>query len=96
MIERAINFLTEVGANLYDWTDDSKKIEIWIEIKDLGWAKKIIVIVKCGEREISRYMVTNANRHDTPYWFLKKKKGFKVISQKKNIRIEHSLLLLAR
>ena len=25
--EWAINFLTGVGANLYDWTDDSKKIE---------------------------------------------------------------------
>ena len=60
--EWAISFLTGVGANLYDWTDDSKKIEIKIEIKDLGRAKKIIVIIKCEEREISRYMVTNANR----------------------------------
>ena len=62
--EWAISFFTGVGTNLYDLTDDSKKIEI--EIKDLGQAKKIIVIVKCEEREISRYMVTNANRHDTP------------------------------
>ena len=31
--------------NLYDWTDDSKKIEMYIEIKDLGRAKRIIVIV---------------------------------------------------
>ena len=60
--EWAISFLTGVGANLYDWTDDSKKIEI----KHLGRAKKIKVIVKCEERGISRYMVTNANRHDTP------------------------------
>ena len=26
--EWAISFLTEVGTNLYDWTDDSKEIEI--------------------------------------------------------------------
>ena len=26
--EWAIKFLTGVGVNLYDWTDDSKKIEI--------------------------------------------------------------------
>ena len=26
--EWAISFLNGVGANLYDWTDDSKKIEI--------------------------------------------------------------------
>ena len=60
----AINFLIGVGTNLYDWTDDSKKIKI--EIKDPGRAKKIIFIVKYEEREKSRYMATNANRHDTP------------------------------
>ena len=38
----AIRFLTGVGVNLYDLTDDSKKIEI----KDLGRAKRIIVTVK--------------------------------------------------
>ena len=48
--EWAISFLTGVGANLYDCTDDSKTIKI----KDLGRAKKITVIVKCEEREISR------------------------------------------
>ena len=26
--EWAIRFLTGVGVNLYDWTDDSKKIEM--------------------------------------------------------------------
>ena len=26
--EWAISFFTGAGANLYDWTDDSKKIEI--------------------------------------------------------------------
>ena len=26
--EWAIRFLTAVGVNLYDWTDDSKKIEM--------------------------------------------------------------------
>ena len=26
--EWAISFLTDVGTNLYDWTDDSKEIEI--------------------------------------------------------------------
>ena len=44
--ETAVRFLTGVGVNLYDWTDDSKKIEMQIEIKDLGRAKRIIVIVK--------------------------------------------------
>ena len=48
--EWTINFLTGVGANLYEWIDDSKKIEM----KDLGRAKKIIVIVKSEEREISK------------------------------------------
>ena len=61
MSEWAISFITGVGANLYDWTDDSKEIEI----KDLGRVKKIIVAVKCEEREISRYMVTIVNRYDT-------------------------------
>ena len=40
MSEWAIRFLTEVGTNLYDWTDDSKEIEI----KDLRRAKKIILL----------------------------------------------------
>ena len=46
MSEWAIRFLTGVDVNLYDWTDDSKKIEMEMEIKDLGRAKRIIVIVK--------------------------------------------------
>ena len=66
MSKWATNFLTGVGTNFYVRTDDSKKIEIEIEIKDLGRAKKIIFIVKYEEREIGWYMVTNANRHDTP------------------------------
>ena len=41
-----IRFLTGVGVNLYAWTGDSKKIEMYIEIKDLGRDKRIIVIVK--------------------------------------------------
>ena len=61
--EWAINFLTGVGTNLYDWTDDSKKNR---DIDRDERSKKIIFIVKYEEREISRYMATNANRHDTP------------------------------
>ena len=47
---------------------------MYIKMKDLGRAKKIIVIVKCEERDISRYKTTNATGKVLHDGYLKKKK----------------------